>query len=55
MLLAELAGDCLAEGAAGTNEEDLHGRSLRKGVSAVCALTMVLGKRRMIRRFLTRD
>ncbi len=31
MLLAELVGDCLAEGAAGTDEEDLHGRSLREG------------------------
>ncbi|KAG1382505.1 hypothetical protein G6F59_017850 [Rhizopus arrhizus] len=31
VLLAELAGDRLAEGAAGTDEEDLHGRSLREG------------------------
>ncbi|CAM0122570.1 hypothetical protein SMG44B_30386 [Stenotrophomonas maltophilia] len=55
MLLAELTGDCLAEGAAGTDEEDLHGGSLREGVSAVCAVTLGLGKRRMIRRFLTLD
>ncbi|CRD45883.1 hypothetical protein BN1263110056 [Stenotrophomonas indicatrix] len=53
VLLAQVAGDRLAEGAAGTDEKNLHDSSLREGMDAVCAVAGWFGKRRMIRIFLT--
>jgi hypothetical protein len=55
MLLAELAGDCLAEVPLAPTRRIFMAVPCERGMGAVCALTVGLGKRRMLRRFLTQD